>query len=124
MDKIYSKKSKYIDSIAAIQNLLDFIEESSLLETNEVILTNYRAFVIDINLESYFEDDTSTWDQINRCQLNLVCRSYKRKFTELLEKKLDIINIEDELCQAMNDKLSRQILEIINQNIIYILDTV
>jgi len=41
------------------------------LETSEIILTNYRDFLIDIKLENYFKDKLSYWNQINYYALNL-----------------------------------------------------
>ena len=40
--------------MAISQNLLDFIEESKLLEANKVAILDHRALLIDINLEEYF----------------------------------------------------------------------
>ena len=60
LDKIYIRGSKYIDSVAITQNLLDFVEESKLLEANEVTISDYRALLIDINLEEYFEEIISS----------------------------------------------------------------
>ena len=76
---------------------MDFIEKSILLETHDITCTDHRAFLININLESYFEDDMSSWDQINRCQLNPARRLHRNKFIELLEEQLDITNIKNEL---------------------------
>ena len=50
---------KCTDTVVVRQNLLYFAERSILLETNKIILTNYRAFLIDMNLENYFEDELS-----------------------------------------------------------------
>ena len=96
LDRTYIRGSKYIDSIAT-QNLLDFVERSKLLEANEVTIIDHRVFLIDINLEGYFEETLSGWEQINRSILNPVKRLHRKKFVELLEQKLDEVHIEDEL---------------------------
>ena len=80
IDKIHIRGSKYIDSAVMTQNLLDFVEGSKLLEANEVTISDHRALLIDINLEEYFEETMSSWDQINRCVLNLARRLHRIKF--------------------------------------------
>jgi len=33
---------------------MNYIEESTLLETDDIINTDHRAFIVDINIEEYF----------------------------------------------------------------------
>jgi len=60
LDKTYIRDFKYINSIAVTQNLLDFVEGSALLEASEIIITDHRAILIDINLDSYFKETMSS----------------------------------------------------------------
>ena len=48
----------------------------------------------------------------------------RNKFIELLDKQLDIFNIKDELFQAIHNKPTRQTLENIDNNILYVLEVV
>ena len=45
-----------IDSIAVTQGILEYIEECTLLSHNEIIPSNHRAYMVDINMEEYFQD--------------------------------------------------------------------
>ena len=56
LDCTYIGGSRYTDSIEGTQNILDFVEGSKLLEANEITILDYHAFVININMESYFEE--------------------------------------------------------------------
>jgi len=56
MDLTQKRGSKSIDSVAVLENLMTYIEGYKLLETNEVISTDHRLFIIDINLEDYFAE--------------------------------------------------------------------
>ena len=71
LDKTHIRGSKCINSITGIQNLLDFVEGLKLLEASDITITGYRAILIDINFDSYFEEIISSWDQINHLVLNL-----------------------------------------------------
>ena len=56
LDPTFIRGSKCIDSIAATYNLLDFVEGSKLLEAHEITIIDHRSFIIDINIERYFDD--------------------------------------------------------------------
>ena len=77
LDCTYIGGSSYIDSIAGTQNILDFVEGSKLLEANEITISDHRKFVIDINIESYFGESFSGWDQIYKRVINLARRSHR-----------------------------------------------
>ena len=70
MDPTQKRDSKSIDSIAVLENLITHIKGYKLLETNEVISTDYRSFIIDINLEDYFTEQLTCLDNINKIILN------------------------------------------------------
>ena len=60
LDSTYIRGSKSINSIVVTKNILDFIEGLKLLKANEIIITNYRALLIDINMEGYFKETLSS----------------------------------------------------------------
>jgi len=74
-----------INSIAATHGILEFIEECKLLPYNEVIFSDHRAYVVNINLEEYFNEQLSQWDKINKVILNPSQCSHRKKFVEELE---------------------------------------
>ena len=51
LDLIQKRGSKYIDSIVTTETLFNFVEGCKLFEFDEVVATDYRLYVIDINLE-------------------------------------------------------------------------
>ena len=59
IDHTYSRVTKHIDSIAATPNARKHIERRSLHGTNEIINTDHRSCVIDINLEECFLEEFS-----------------------------------------------------------------
>ena len=63
LSKTHRRGSKCIDSIVASPNIFECIEGSKLLEINEVLDTDYRLYLIDINLEYYIEEKFVYWDK-------------------------------------------------------------
>ena len=56
MDNIHVTSSKLIDSIVASNNLMKCIEGYKLADTREILINNYRSYIIDLNLEKYFNE--------------------------------------------------------------------
>ena len=54
-DSIYQYGSNYIDIVAVSTNLLEFIDECSIVNFNQIIITDHREFLVDMNLEDFFQ---------------------------------------------------------------------
>ena len=59
LDITYIHSSAPIDSIAVSSGLLDFVEGIQLLDHNEIIMLDHRSYLMDINIESYFNNQFS-----------------------------------------------------------------
>ena len=86
---------KCIDSIVATLNVLQCIEGSQLLETNEAINTDQWLNIIDINMKLYFDKELVDWDKINKSMIDPNKRINWERFHEITEELLDSIPIEE-----------------------------
>jgi predicted membrane-bound spermidine synthase len=77
-----------INSIAVTPELIEFVENYKLLETNDIVITDHRACVIEVNLSEYFSEIFSKWDQINKIILDPSRRSHRQQFAEELKEFL------------------------------------
>ena len=66
MDHIHVRGQKGIDSIDVTPNLRNHIEGSKLFETDEIVNTNHQQYVVNINLEEFFQEEFSGWDRKER----------------------------------------------------------
>ena len=94
-----SKKngSKPIDTIAATEGVMEHVDGCKLLSHAEVVISDHRPCIIYVNLEEYFNDCFSLWDQIDKVKLNPSRRSHKEKFCEALEEQLDVCQLENKI---------------------------
>ena len=76
MDKTYIWESKVIDSIIMEPELMNYIKDCHLVEINDIIIIDYRAYIIDVSIIEYFGEIFSKWDKINRRISNLSRQSY------------------------------------------------
>jgi len=116
MDKTYINGRFQIDSIAASNGIMNYIEGCQVVDNNEIIHTDHRGYVIDVNLQEYFDDNFSTWDHINRVMLNPSRRSHKEKFTEIIDEQMNIYDLDDKLEELQQNPLHEHI-EIIDETI-------
>ena len=54
-----------IDSIVMIMNLMDFVKDSIMVETYEIIPSDHYSYIIDVNLEDYFKETLTIINKIN-----------------------------------------------------------
>ena len=59
LDNTYKNRKKYIDTIATLDNIMSFAEGCTLCKTNEIIDTDHRRHIVDIDLNAYFDEDFS-----------------------------------------------------------------
>ena len=97
LDSTNINGSKPIDSIALSSGVIDFIEGAKLLGNKNVIITDHRAYMIDFNMEEYFQDQFSSFVGVNRALLNPSRKSHRNVFVEELENQLNTCNIEQQL---------------------------
>lgn len=69
--------SKCINSIAMSTSLLDYIIGDIMIETNKITTSDHQGYIIDLNLEEYFQQNTNRFDNINFEILSLSRKIHK-----------------------------------------------
>ena len=59
MNNIFVRGSALIDTIVISARIMQFIEGYKLFETNHFIIADRRAYMVDMNLKEYFEEQLS-----------------------------------------------------------------
>ena len=95
LDKTYINRSKAIDSITVSEGLMKFVEGSKLIYYNKIIFSDHRAYIVDINIDEYFSNQMSSWDEINHVMLNPSKKSHHKKFLEELEEQIERRQLEN-----------------------------
>ena len=63
-------RSKCFDIVAVSENIIRFVKGSKLYKTYKKFETDYCRYIIDINLNTYFEEEFSNWDDTNKSILD------------------------------------------------------
>ena len=86
LDYTFLTRSKYIDSVVIIQGLLEYIKGSILVETNKIVISDHRGFIINMNLLEYFQEAVSNYNTVNFKILNPNQKLHRDQFQEEIEK--------------------------------------
>jgi len=76
---------------------MDYIKGFKLLGYNEIVESDHRAYMINVMIEEYFEEELSIWNNINKVMLNPAWRSHREKFLESIENQLNTYQLENDL---------------------------
>ena len=107
MDHAHSRGTKSMCSIAVNPELRKCVEGSILFKTNEIVNTVHRYYVVDINLEEYFQEEFSGWYKIEGGILDANKRVYREKFNEFMDEALDSFPLESTV-QHVNNSIVTQ----------------
>jgi len=80
---------KCVNAIATTAGLLQYVDGCEMIESNELIVTDYRGYLINFNLERYFECKQFVLDDINSLKLDSRWASHKKLFVEKVEEYMD-----------------------------------
>ena len=53
-DSIYKHRSLAINIVAMSTKLIEYVNRSKLIDFSNIIVTDYRRFLVDVNLEDFF----------------------------------------------------------------------
>ena len=93
MDNTNVKGSYPIDSIAASSEISEYIEGCQMVDHNEIIYIDHRGYMVDINLEDYFNDQMSYWNENHKVIINPSRRSHRERFVEIIDNKIYIYQL-------------------------------
>ena len=91
MDKDNTQESgvKQIDAVLATEEVIVAIQRSNVVDFKEVINTDHRGFIFDLDAQDYFSISTSNYDRNNNIILDPTRRSYCNKFRKKLEEHIE-----------------------------------
>ena len=107
LDKTCKNRSKPINSIAATSRIMEYAEGCEVINYNNIAEIDYRAYMMDINVEEYFKEEFSAQDNINHVMLNPVKRSHRNTFEETIEEQLQLFQLENYLRDMMSSAMQQ-----------------
>ena len=78
-----------------LHSLLECVKGCKLVSFNEIMKSNLRGYLVDLDIVEYFENSNSIYDDMNEITLNLSMRSHRKKFIKTIEHCMKIFNIKE-----------------------------
>ena len=88
-DHTHKTGSKQIDAVLVTSELTQSIVGCKLTDFNDIINTDHRGFIFDIDIKDYFDVDSSKYNENQAVILDPTRRSHQEKFKEKLEEYID-----------------------------------
>jgi len=121
-DATHARGQCQIDAIFASKGVLNCIKGSRIMDFNEVIITDHRGFMIDININKYFKKRYSRYDEIQSRTLNPNNRVHRTKFKKKLDQYLKDSKLFETVMTKCTNGISPKELNIIDDEITYALN--
>ena len=65
-----------------------------MTKTNEIMASDYRSYLIDIDFELYFQQEKNCFNYVNFEILNPSRRTHKDQFREVLDEIMEKLNFK------------------------------
>jgi len=106
--------SKCIDFAVITSRVINFIEGCELINYNQIIESDHRGYLIDINLEQYFKINQFNVNKISSSQLNSRRLTHKEIFCKKVKEYIQVTNLQQIMDDYCNKNASDKILELLD----------
>jgi len=96
-NKMHVRGSKCIDMVAMTYGILSYVKGCKLVEVDEIIPCDHQGYIIDLDINRYFEYEVGSYDKIGRIELTPSKRSHREKTRCWRRNLIDKINFEEKL---------------------------
>ena len=99
------------------------IRGSILIDFKEIIDTDHRGFIFDIDINEYFTIEASMYDKIENNNLDPTKRSHRIKFMTKLDEYIEQLNLVELVESKCNRAITNQEIERLDETISFVLDS-
>ena len=121
-DNTHKDRKNYINIVVISYGLVEYVKGSKLVEYDEIVNSDHRGYLVNINIVNYFDNSNSIYDKINKISLNLEKRSYRKKFIDVIDHYIEMFKIkvklkvvEKQRTKGVIESFDAIIMEIINK---------
>jgi len=122
-DKTYEKGTKQIDAVLATEGLLNIIRGSKLVDYKEIINSDHRGFIVNIDINDYFSIAPSDYDYVDNVILDPTKRSHRENFMQRLNEYIDQLDLEETVNRLCNSSITEKEIDRLDDSIVFVLDS-
>ena len=122
-ERTYKRGSTCIDSMSVTGGLLQHITGSEMIEYNEMIVSDHRGFLVDIDINTYLNVETCAIDDPTTICLNPRRLSHKKKFVKKAEELIDDVKLEQTMKEIVENGVTNELIEYVDEEITHVLNS-
>lgn len=111
-----------IDTLAMTNSIVLYDEVSIILNFNEVVVTDHRAIMADLNINANFQAEISEFDSRSFNCFNPRRKSHHDRFCEKVKELVNITNLEKLIEEIEKSDPYKNIIEHIDREFTYMFD--
>ena len=120
-DNTYKIGRNQINAIFRMKKVNRAAIGSKLVDFNEIIITNHRGFLIDIDFKAYFKLQASQYDKSESRKLNPTNRLHRKQFKEILDEYISQMKLLGKTLTICNKHETQHKMNVLDELIIYVL---
>ena len=120
-DWTYKNRSKQIDTVFGTESVVRVARGSKIIDFDQVIITDHWGFLIDIDVNGYFNLPASTYDQSASRKLNPGNRIHRKQFQETLEEYINQTKLMEKITSICRGRVTIEEMNVLNELITYVL---
>jgi len=121
-DKTYQSGSNQLDAVFVTRKVLRSIKGSKLVDFNDIILSDHRGFIFDMDFEEYFNLNPSRYDRSKTRKLNPNNRKHRIQFKEKLDEYIDQLGLIQRAESVCLGNPTIEELNLLDENITYVMN--
>ena len=91
------------------------------MDFDEIIITDYRGFIFDVNVKEYFGLEASKYDKSETRKLNPINRKHRTEFKETLENYINQMGLLNKTMQVCANRVTQHEMNALDDSITYVL---
>jgi len=121
-DATHKSGKSQIDAVFASTEVIDCVQGSKLIDFNEIVITDHRGFMFDVNIMRYFRKKKDDYDESQNRNLNPNNRKHRSKFKKKLEEYIKDSKLEEKVMNMCNQRITPHEMNSIDDEITYALN--
>ena len=110
-----------IDFVVASIGILESIDGCQITNYHNIIITDHRGFLVDLQLDDYFQVYENFINKLDYSKLNFRKLSHKTKFSDKIDDMIKITKLEELVDMYCNSYATDKMLKMIDNKISFVL---
>jgi len=121
-DATHKKGKTQIDAVFATTAVLNCINECKIVDYNEIIMSDHRGFIFDLNARKYFNMTHSEYDEKSNRLINPNNRKHREKFNQKLKDYITDSKLVEKTFEICNERVTYHEINKLDEEITHALN--